>query len=81
MSSIAYHENTKLVVREAKLGEIVRWYDAQMGSAQFGRVLKINKKTYNVSDEKFGTDDIYQVSKSVCKVVEFYDKEGNRVEA
>lgn len=56
------------VQRPAKIGERVKYW--WQGTAYWGRVVKINRTTYRVTDEKFGTADECSVSKSLCVVVE-----------
>jgi hypothetical protein len=50
-----------------KLGDRVKFYFR--GTAYWGRVLKINRKTFLVSDEKGGSTHQYQVAQSLCRLI------------
>ena len=39
------------------------WY---FGTHYWGRVLKINRTSYKISDEKWGSTDTYRVAKERC---------------
>lgn len=50
-----------------KLGDRVKFHSK--GTAHYGRVLKENRKTFLVSDEKWGSTDTYLVPKDMCNVL------------
>jgi hypothetical protein len=65
-------------VSHFRIGDRARW-GWYKGSMHFGRVLKLNRTTVDLSDEKYGTARVFRVQyEHVFELVRFSDQDVSR---